>query len=143
MKTLIVILIFLSFFQASVLPLNLGLILILTRAFIRQDRANLILALTFGFLLSFLEHLPLGLISLMFIVFVEAIYLWNKTPFSRNALTVLPVVGLVILVVDLFSGPSTIWPRILLELVLILPIYLAVRFWEERFIAAKQIKLKI
>lgn len=142
MKTIVAILIFLAFFQASVLPLNFGLILILTRAFLRQDRANLILALIFGLLLSHLEHLSLGIESLVFVISVELIYFWSRTPLSRNALTVLPVVGLIILAVDLFSARQ-IWPGILPELILILPIYLIVRFWEERFIAPKEIKLRV
>lgn len=143
MKTIIIILIFLAFIQASIWPLNFGLILILSRAFVRQDRDNFFLALAFGLLLSLLLHLPLGSLSLLFVSLVELIYIWSKTPFSRNPLTSLPLVGLSVLLVEILTGLTKIWPQILLEAILILPIYLAVRFWEERFIAPREIKLKV
>lgn len=143
MKTIAIILIFLGFFQASVLPLNLGLILLLTRAFIRQDNANLILAFVFGLLLSILLHLSLGLLSLLFILLVEITYLWSKTTFARNILTIVPVVFGGVLIVRIITNIHQIWPQLLLEVIIILPIFLVVRFWEERFIAPKEIKLKV
>lgn len=143
MKTIIIILIFLAFIQVSILPLNLGLMLILSRAFIRQDNFNFWLAFFFGLLLSHLEHLPLGPLSLLFVCLVEIVYFWSKTAFSKNTLTVLPTVALSLLLVEILAAISKIWPNILVEVALILPVYLLVRFWEERFIVRKEFKLKV
>lgn len=142
MKTIIIILIFLAFFQTSVWPLNLGLIFILSRAFIRQDKYNLILAFGFGLLFSFLEHMNLGLLSLFFLILVELAYLWSKTPLAKNVLTIVPYIAVNIFLVELFLKQQ-IWPQILGEIILILPTYLLVRFWEERFIVPKEIKLRM
>ena len=132
----------LAFLQASIWPLNLGLILILTRAFVISGKANLFYAFGFGLLLSYLYQLPLGLLSLICIALVEFVYFWSKTPFSKNILTILPVIGGLILIVEFFTG-AKIWPQILLEVALILPTFLIVRFWEERFFAPKEIKLRV
>jgi hypothetical protein len=143
LKTIIAILIFLGLVQASVWPLHFGLILILTRSFIRQDSSNLILAFGFGIFYSFLNQLPLGLTSLVFITLVELIYLWSKTTFSHNLWTIIPVVGMLLAVADLTAGIPFSLPKILIEMALTLPLYLAVRFWEERFIVKRDTRLKI
>lgn len=140
MKTIIIVLILLTFLQTS-LTLNLGLILILSRAFIRQDKVNFYLAFVFGLLTSQLLNLPFGLLSLLYMAFVEVIYLWSKTPFSRNIFLIVPVAGLILLGMEFLIG--SISPKIFIEMILIFPIYLLVRFWEERFIAPKDIKLRI
>lgn len=143
MKTIIAILIFLALIQASVWPLHFGLILILTRAFIRQDSSNLFLAFGFGILYSFLNQLPLGLASLVFLFLVELVYLWSKTTFSHNLWTILPVIGILLGIADLAIGISFSLSKILIEVALTLPVYLVVRFWEERFIVRRDIKLKV
>lgn len=143
MKTLTVILILLAFLQTSILPVNFGLILILVRAFIKQDRANFLLGLSFGLLLSHLMHLPLGLLSAVFVILVELVYLWSKTPIARNALTILPISVVALLIVEKLSGTTQIWPQIFWEIILILPIYLLVRFWEEQFTPPREIKLRV
>lgn len=142
MKTIIVILILLAFIEASIWPLNFGLIVILTRAFIRQDQVNLILAFGFGLLLSVLQNLNLGLEALLFVLFVEIVYLWGKTTFSENIWSILPVVGILLAVTEIVSGTMSL-PKMIVEVILILPIYLIIRFWEERFIVHKEIKLKM
>lgn len=142
MKTIIAVLIFLSFLQTSVLPLNLVLIVVLVRSFVKVDSANLILAFVFGMLLSHLQNQPAGLQSLVNIILVEAVYLWKRTPFSHSIWTILPVVGVLLVLSDIGNGILN-WPKIILEIILILPIYLTVRFWEERFIVRREIKLKV
>lgn len=142
MKTTIVTLILLAFLQTSVFPLNFCLLVILVRSFIRQDRSNLYLSLGVGLLLSLLQQLPLGLLSLTFCLMVEIIYLFKKTGFSESIWTIIPVVGVWLVVVDLLIG-TALFPKIILEVTLILPVYLLVRFWEERFIVRPEIKLRI
>ncbi len=148
MKAFIFILILASFLQTSILPINLGLLLIITRSYIRMEKANLYLAFGFGLLIAFLEHTPLGLYSLIYLILVEAIHLFYKAPILKNFLTVIPVMLGILLVndiaVSLIRGISIqLFPQIIIEGILILPIYIVLRLWEERFVVRKDVRLKV
>lgn len=142
MKTIVAILILLAFLEAAFLPIKLVLTILLVRAFIRQDLSNLILAFGLGLLLSHLQNQPLGLNALIFLILVEAVYLWSKTTFSHNLWTAVPVIGALLLSVEFITGEGQ-YINIIGELLLVPFIYLVVRFWEERFIVRPEQKLKL
>lgn len=142
MKTIVTILILLAFLEAATLPIKLVLTVLLIRAFIRQDSANLFLAFFLGLLLSHLQNLPLGLNALVFLILVEAVYLWSKTTFSHNLWTAVPVIGVLLFAAEFITGAGQ-YMNILWELLLVPLIYLSVRFWEERFIIRPEQKLKL
>src|SRR3989344_3286221 len=131
MKTIVIILILLAFLEAAMLPIKLVLTILLVRAFVRQDLSNLILAFGLGLLLSHLQNQPLGLNALIFLILVEAVYLWSKTTFSHNLWTAVPVIGVLLLSVEFITGEGQ-YTNIIGELLLVPFIYLVVRFWEER-----------
>lgn len=148
MKTFVIILILASFLQASVLPINLVLLLIMIRSYIRVEKSNLYLAFGLGLLLSHLEHTPLGLYSLVFLGLVEITHLFSKAPISRNFVTVIPFMLIIIIINDVFTSlirgfSIQLLPQILVEVLLILPIYIVLRMWEERFTVRKEVRLKV
>lgn len=146
MIVLIMSLVVLSFIQSTILPLELVLEIILLRAFLRVDRANLYLAFGFGLLISFLGHFPLGLQSIVYLLLVANVYFLSKTPLSKNIFTCIPAVIVLLTFNDvstLFLHTQIGWIKILFELLFAFPIYFILKIWEERFIVRSDIKLKI
>ncbi len=148
MKTIIFILIILSFIQTTILPINLVLIVLLSRALVRPDKSNLYLAFGFGLFLSLISLEPLGFKSLTFLILVQLTENLSRSRFSANQFLIIPIV-IVFSTLDLaataiFSQQSIIiWPQVVIEGVLSLPIFFIVRIWEERFIIKKGIKLRV
>lgn len=147
MKYLILILSLLAFIQIAVLPFNLVLIVILSRALIKDESANLYLAFAFGLLVSYLSGLSLGILSIIYLILTQLVNILSQKWQLQNLAVVLVIISAALLVNDLIT--SLIWqsspqlfPKIIFETVLILPIYIVVKFWEERFTFKSAIKLK-
>jgi len=147
MKLFIFILILACFLQGAFLPLNIALILLISRSLIAVERSNLYLAFIAGILLGLLTSLNIGFYALIFIVMVELTHLLRKSPLSANILTVVPLTFLFLLALSLLEqfifGSAVQTSLLLIQAVLSLPIFLLVRFWEERFIIAAPLKLKV
>lgn len=148
MKTLIIILILISFLQATIMPIELVLLVLICRSYIKEDRANLYLAFAFGLLTSHLTLTPLGLNSLIFLTLVQITQVLSKTRLAGNSLLIIPLILILLSVNQLVTSliirqTLSLSPKILLESLLSLPILYVVRLWEERFIVRKEIKLKI
>lgn len=148
MRTLIAVLILLSFLQTTIIPLDLVLIILILRAHIRSDVTNLYLAVFLGLLISFLEHINLGFTPALYLLLIMCVHFFSQTPINKNIFSVIPVVLIALLIKDvslslfLHQTPQ-IWPKILIEVILSFPLYLAIRIWEERFIVRKDIKLRV
>ncbi len=147
MKTLIVILIIISFVQSTILPIDLVLIILLCRAYIRTDNANLYLTFGFGLLSAHLNLQNLGFISLVYLTLVELTQIISKSRLAGNALLIVPIsfVGLTFnaSLISLFNHESILlFPKIFLASLISLPLFYLVRIWEERFIVKGDIKLK-
>lgn len=148
MKTLIIVLIIVSFLQSAILPLNLVLIMLICRAYIRVDKANLFLALAFGLLDSHLNLKPLGFQSIIYLSFVQITASLSKSPLSGNSFLIIPI-SLALLslnqLANLILSHQTflIFPKTILESLLSWPALYLLRLWEERFIVRKEIKLKV
>lgn len=147
MVLLIVSLVILSFIQSTILPLELVLEIILLRAFLKLDRANLYLAFGFGLIIAFLGHFTLGLQSMIYLLLVVFVHFLSKTPLSKNIFTCISTVIVLLtfndLVSVLFLHTQIGWIKILFELLFAFPIYFILKIWEERFIVRPDIKLKI
>lgn len=148
MKTLIAILILLSFLQTTLIPLNLVLVFLILRSYIRPEDTNLYMAFFFGIFVALLSHDNLGLYSVIFLCLVYLTHLLSRAPISKNFLSIIPLVGICSLIFELittipFDRTPELWPTIGWDIAVALPMYFAVKFWEERFIVKPQIRLKV
>lgn len=153
MKTLIAVLIISAFVQTAVIPVNLILLILIARSYLKAESSNLYLAFAFGFLTAHLNLSSLGLTALSYLIFVSGVSALSKLRMAGNPLAVIPVSFLIlsadkIITMYLQSGiflrfSSSWFTELIFASVLSLPVLYAVRLWEERFIAHKDIKLKI
>lgn len=148
MKTLIFVLIFISFLQSTALPLNLSLTVILLRSFLHPGKENLYLAFLVGLLISFLGNSPMGLYSLLFVSFCGVAQIVAKSRLANHILFATSLVFISQMIYYLFnflvfSQSFQIWPTIFIETFFAVPAYFLVKFWEERFIVQREIKLKV
>ncbi len=147
MKTLIVILIIASFLQTTILPIDLVLLILICRAYIKSDKSNLYLAFAFGLFLSFLSLANFGLESVIFLVVIQATQMLSKSRLAGNPLLVIPVSLFFLTLNQLINFPFNFqtlhFLKLFLEAILALPMLYLVRLWEERFVVQKGIKLKV
>lgn len=147
MKALIIVLIIASFLQATILPLDLVLIILICRAFIKSGKSNLYLSFAFGFFLSHLTLSPLGLQSIIFLILVTLTESISKSRLSENPLSLIPICFVAILInqvtLSVFTQHALALTPKIYEAFLALPIFYLVRYWEERFIVRKEIRLKL
>ncbi len=140
MKTLIFVFILIIFLQATILPVNLFLSVLILRSFLRPEKQNLYLAFLLGLLLSYLNNSSLGLYSLFFLGLSQVSQIASR---SRLGEHILIAIGLVVFsqAAFYFFMPSIL--RVIFEIFFAVPLYFLVKFWEERFIIKPDIKLKI
>lgn len=147
MKTFILFLIFAILLQTTLIPINLCLIMLVCRGLTIDERANFYLAIISGVTLGLLTSLNLGFYPLIFLIYILLLSLFKKSSFSANFLLFLPLAFLLYLATafleKIFFNQSINLYKLLFELVLTIPIYLIVRFWGERFVVNKGIKLKV
>lgn len=148
MKFKILLLIFLTFLQATILPINILLIVLILLNLIAPQKANLYLAFFFGLFSSLLSFTPLGINSLIFLIMVILAQLFARFLMSHNLLTIIPFMFLILAFNNLISSmifvtSIQILPQLLIESALALPIYLLLKFWEDRLAPNTAIKLKM
>jgi rod shape-determining protein MreD len=147
MKLIIILLVIACLIQTSFLPINLVLILLICRSLARQDKLNYFLAFFSGILLGILTPTNIGFYSLTFLLAVFISEILHQTPISSNIFTVIPVTFILTLVIGglemLFLGQSLNLVTAILGSLIALPIYIGVKFWEERFIVTPHMKLKL
>ena len=147
MKTLAIILVLASFIQATILPYDLVLVILICRSFIKVSKSNLYLAFAFGLLNAHLTLTSLGVKPLLFLITVQLAQIMSKSRLSNTPIFIIPI-SLVLLslnavLMQIFFEGQFIMSQILIESILSLPIFYFVRFWEERFIVRKDIRLKV
>ncbi len=147
MKTLIIILIIVAFLQTTILPVDLVLLLLICRTYVKSDRANFYLGFAFGLLVSHLNLTPLGLQSLTYLAFIVATESLSKLRLAGNPLLIVPIslvfLSLNQIVNSLLSYNLLDFPKLIFASIFSLPILYLIRFWEERFIVRKEYKLKL
>lgn len=147
MKTLIIILIAAAFLQTTVLPIDLVMLILVCRAYVKPGNANLYLALIFGLLTAHLNLTNLGMQALIYLIMVQLTQILSRTRLAGNLLAIVPITLTLLAfnqLINLLANRSA-WDlsKIIFAAFLSLPILYIVRFWEERFIVRKEIKLKI
>jgi rod shape-determining protein MreD len=148
MKTLIVVLIIVCLLQAAVIPLELVLIVLICRSYIRAEKQNLYLSFGFGLLLSHLNSTVLGFQSIIYLILIAFAGSLAKSRLTANPLLIIPLsfilVSLNEIFISLFTHQSfQLFPKVFIEASISLPILFIVRLWEERFVARRDIKLKM
>lgn len=147
MKTLIVILIIAAFVQTTILPIDLVLLILICRAYIKSDKNNLYLAFAFGLLVSHLSLTGLGLRSLTYLFIIQATHILSKGRLAGHPLVIVPIAFVFLSlnqIINSLTGYQILsWQKLLLEAFLALPILYLIRLWEERFIVRNEIKLKV
>jgi len=147
MKTLIIILIIASFIQTTILPLDLVLLILICRSYIKSDRANLYLAFFFGIFTSHLNLSSIGFQSLIYLILVEATEILSKLRLAGNPLLIVPL-SFFFMIFNQFTNSilsrnTFEFSKVILASLLSLPILFLLKLWEERFIIRKEIKLKM
>ncbi len=142
MKTLIGVLTFIAFLQSSILPLDLILIILICRSYIRSDRANLFLAFGFGLLIDYLNLNRMGLESIIYLILIQITQILSRSRLAANPFLIIPLTFILISINQFYQGNFYL-PKIIFETFLSLPILYIVRIWEERFIIRKEIKLRV
>lgn len=138
---------FLSFLQATLLPVSFTLLLIICRSFITDDSKNFWLAFLFGLLLSLLLGLPLGSLSFIYLLMIVFVKVFKSAQPTSHWLMIFPL-GVTLLVINhllqsLILGSSLNLPSLVPAVLLIIPTYLLVRFWEDRFTSKGDLRLKV
>lgn len=147
MKTLIIILIISAFLQTTILPIDLVLLILICRAYIKPAKSNFYLAFAFGLFISHLNLTPLGLQSLVYLLFVAVTESLSRLRLAGNPLLIIPISFVLISLSQLVNSFLTHnlfeFPKVIIASVLSLPILYLVKLWEERFIIQKEIKLRV
>lgn len=147
MKTLIIILILAAFLQTTILPIDLVLLILICRAYVRSEKENLYLAFAFGLLTSHLNLTGLGLYSLIYLIAAQVVQLLSKSNLAGNPLLIMPISLSLITLSKVAESTVTHaafdFSGVIIATILSLPIFYLVRMWEERFITRKEIKLKV
>lgn len=143
----VLLLVLLSFIQASLLPFDLVILIILVRSFLVVSNSNYYLAMGMGVIVSLLTGLPLGSHSLMYIIAVKMMQLLKKSAFASH-LTAGIALTVVILMIYGFSsqwilGISYDLKTLLFQILLFFPSYLVIIFLEDRITINSDIRLKI
>ncbi len=147
MKTLVIILIAAAFLQSTILPIELCLLILICRSYIKSGKENLYLAFAFGLLVAHLNTVSLGLQSMVYLSFVLMTEGLSKIRLAGNPLLIVPI-SLVFLflnqiIFSMINHQSLEVSNIIFASLLSLPALYLIRLWEERFVVRKEIKLKI
>ncbi|MBI4038874.1 hypothetical protein HY384_02850 [Candidatus Daviesbacteria bacterium] len=148
MKTLIAILIIVAFLQTTILPIDLVLIILICRSYIKVGKLNLILGFWLGLLVSFLDLTPLGVQAVIYLFIIQLVQVLSKFPLAGNSLLIVPI-SLILLSLNHFfislaaQTTTQLFPKVIVESLLSLPVLYLLRLWEDRFFVRKEIRLKI
>lgn len=147
MKIFTFLLILSVFFQTAFLPVNLCLILLISRSFAYEESKNYLAAILAGLFLGLLSSINLGFWPIVFLLTVKLVHIIRRLPIAANFLTVIPTSFVIIMLnfyaESLIFGTRINFAKIIWETALTLPFYILVRFWEERFVVKPEMKLKI
>lgn len=147
MRGLIFILIFASLIQSTFLPINLVLMILIIRSFIVDSKSNFYLAFIFGLVVSLFQGQIIGLVSLINLFSVAIVSVLKRSQIAQNLITLM-LAGFALLTIDniiqsLIAKISLDFKLAIYQTIILIPMYLLVRFLEERFIVQKEIKLRM
>lgn len=146
MKVISLVLIVLALLQSTILPLDLVLVVLICRSYIKEGKENLYLAFFIGLLTSHLNLQPLGVMSIVYLVLVQITQMVSKSPLAGNSLIIVPLSFSLFLIAEAANfftlNQNLQFSKVLIETAISLPTLFLVRLWEERFVVS-DIKLKI
>ncbi len=127
-------------FQASILPLNLLLVLVLIRAALKPDQQSFYLAFWSGLLLDLAQGTPLGLSSLVFLLTALFLFLYSKKFEPAYA----PFLAVLVFLVSLLYnwavfGYLNWWKSLALSILAFLFSFL----WQKFFVRVSERKIKL
>lgn len=139
MKAFTAILILISFLQTTILSMDLVAAMLVYRAFFGGQKDNLYLSFGFGLLVSHLSGVHLGIHSAYYLFLVELAIIFSRIPTLTHriasVLLIIISVALSRLSISLiFSSTLVWWPNLLYEALAFIPVFLLIKFWEERFV---------
>lgn len=148
MNVFIGLLILAAFLQTSFVGVNLVLLLIAARSFNIESRSNYFLAFGAGILIGILSAQNIGFWPLIFLLSVKIGHMIRKLPFSISLVTFIPVLILSVTVGTaaeyVFLKQTINWIKVGGEVLIGIPIFMFIRFWEDRFMIHSQgVKLKM
>ncbi len=148
MNVLIGLIILAAFLQTSFIGINIVLLFLVCRSFIVESRANYFLAFFAGIGISILAVQNLGFWAIIFLLAVKTGHIFGKLPFNRGLWTMVPAVTAAVLLASIMQwlilGMTINWYIPLTEIILSIPIYLFLSFWEDRFMVHNSaVKLKL
>lgn len=146
MKLVTTVFILTSFLYSSQIPWDLTLVLLITRSLVLNEKSNYFLAFWFGLLNSYLLNQPLGLLSLTYLLIVFLITSLKRSHLTFNWLNFLlssaVFVGLQ-QILKIATGQSLFLQEVIIQLLLVLPVYFLILLWEERFVVQDEARLKL
>lgn len=147
MKLFILFLVLACFLQTTLIPINLCLIFLISRAFVVDEKENYFLAFFGGILLGLLFPVNLGFYAVIFLVIIKLVSVIRQSGFASNIIIILPLSLLLFTANSFlqgqFLGQTINYSLILIETGIMLPIYVLVKLWEERFIVKPHLKLRM
>ena len=147
MKLFSFLLLLAAFIQTAFLPLNICLVILICRSYAIHSKENYYLAIIAGLFIGILSPVNWGFWPLVFSASVALIHMIRLLPITGRLLMVVPVAFLILTlsngIESLFLQAPFIWWYGALSSLIALPIFIAVRTWEERFIVKSGIKLKV
>lgn len=112
-----------------------------------ERSSNLIASFLAGIFLGLLTATNIGFWAIIFLAASKIIHIFKSLPLTQSPKLVAPLSLLVIvgvsLIEQIFLGQKINIVKIIIETLLTVPVYIFIRFWEERFIVHSTNKLKI
>ncbi|OGE37069.1 hypothetical protein A3D79_00565 [Candidatus Daviesbacteria bacterium RIFCSPHIGHO2_02_FULL_39_8] len=130
------------------MPVDLVLIILICRSFIKEEDKNLYLTFAFGLLVAHLNGNLIGTQSIIYLVTIFATHLIQRSRFAKNWILIIPLslifFSLNTATLSVLTNQSIqLFPKVVWETLLIVPAFHLLRIWEERFIPKKDIKLRV
>lgn len=147
MILLLMILALVAFFQASIFSTDLLVVFLIVRSFLVRHNVNYYLAFGLGVLVSILTSQPIGIMSIIYILVVKIVYTLRSTALSSYWFSLMPigvgVLSLVSIANRFILNQPYLWTEVIIQSFLIIPMYITLLFWEERFIGRPTSRLQI
>lgn len=147
MRLFIVLLVLSAFVQSAFLPVNLCLVLIISRSFVEERSSNLIASFLCGIFLGLLTATNIGFWAVTFLIVSKVLHILRNLPLTNNPRLIVPIALIVIVVVSfleqIFLGQKINLLKIGVETLLTIPVFIFIRFWEDRFVVKAPTRLKI
>lgn len=140
----LLILVLAAFFQTTIIPLNLCLILLINRVYLVDDKNNFNMAFLTGILLSFLNSKTLGIYSVIFLLFIKISQMFKAIPISKVLTFVLSNIVIfvsVAIVEKLLFGQSINWGKVSTEIIISCFLYISIKIIEEKVFIKEGIRL--